>query len=523
MSDNSRQLAVLPRPRSAWQAIDAGMLLARTHYWKLLALWLFFAIPVVSLIFALIKFEVVGYWLLFLGWWFKPLNELPILMYLSRVLFNQPTSVRQALKETRPQLLRLFKTYLTLSRFSPARAMTAPVVYLEHQKGKARRKRVNTLTNATTRAYTLMLSWLHIEAIGFYVLMPILYFFIYGALEFDELFKKFIDSDQLLNTADLFIYTVVPMVLAALVGPFYVASGFLLYINRRMHLEAWDIEHKFEDLESKHSQRGAPPQFASVSMLMIIGSAVVITSLSFLPIDTTHAQESKKLAPVESIRDSVQSIYDSGDFGGSKTSMSLRFKKRPPKEGKEKKEDSDKSKFNFNMQWLATAFETLFDVSRAIVYLLAGTLIALVLWALLKFMPDSWEFARRKPQLELLDVEHHPLTKTLPTDIATAARAALKNGNHREAISLLYRGALRTVMQRHALSIPKSATERECQYWVAQCDVEQQTNDFKQVVNEWSSVAYANIQPTPEHTHDLIDFWASNFSIDAPTTAPVTR
>ena len=67
MSDNSRQLAVLPRPRSAWQAIDAGMLLARTHYWKLLALWLFFAIPVVSLIFALIKFEVVGYWLLVFG------------------------------------------------------------------------------------------------------------------------------------------------------------------------------------------------------------------------------------------------------------------------------------------------------------------------------------------------------------------------------------------------------------------------------------------------------------------------
>jgi len=46
MSDNSRQLAVLPRPRSAWQAIDAGMLLARTHYWKLLVLAVVFGLVV---------------------------------------------------------------------------------------------------------------------------------------------------------------------------------------------------------------------------------------------------------------------------------------------------------------------------------------------------------------------------------------------------------------------------------------------------------------------------------------------
>ena len=34
-------------------------------------------------------------------------------------------------------------------------------------------------------------------------------------------------------------------IVIALLEPFYVASGFAMYLNRRVELEAWDIEQEF--------------------------------------------------------------------------------------------------------------------------------------------------------------------------------------------------------------------------------------------------------------------------------------
>lgn len=509
MNEDPHKLAVFPRPRSNWQAIDAGMLLARAHYWKLLVLWLTFAIPIATTVTAIALLGFSPFWLTsWVIWWFKPLYELPILMYLSRVLFNQTTSIRLAIIESKSQIIPLLKSYLTLSRLSTARSMTAPVVFLEHQKGKARRNRVNTLTDQPTRAYTLLLAWLHIESIGSYLVFGILLSLIHSDMGLEQIWKQLTQGATESGNTNVYIYTAVPMVLAAIVAPFYVSSGFLLYINRRMQLEAWDIEHQFQDLESKHKQHTSHTFLASCSALFaLIGVFSVISALSLSPFKPAMAETSKNLAPIESIRDSISSMYENEDFGSSKTVKSLRFKKPETKN----------NKTEINTGWMTTALEFLFSISRALIYLLAGMCVALVAWALLKFMPNSWHFKRQRPTLELLDVEHHPLTRSQPDDIRTSAEEALQQGNHREAISLLYRGALRTVMRRHSLSIPKSATEKECQYWVAQCEVEEQTNHFKQLVGEWMSIAYANRQPTDKQTRDLIDFWESNFKFDEAT------
>lgn len=508
MSENLQKLAVMPRPRSHWQAIDAGMLLARKHYWKLLALWFTFSIPIGLVFFAIVYFDLLGYWVIGFGWWFKPLYELPILMYLSRALFRQPTSIRQALKDTKSQIFRLLATYLTLSRLSPTRSMTASVVFLEQQKGKARRERVSTLTNDTNRAYTLMLSWIHIEAITFYILFPIIYSLIYADMDFSELFDKFIRNDADMATPELLAYAGIPLVVSALVGPFYVASGFLLYINRRMRLEAWDIEHQFQDLETRIGHGGSSSILASHLVPLALTGTIALACIAGVAPWNTASAETSTLAPIESIRESVQEIYDEDDFGSTKTVNRLRFIES---------DDDDDELSDLDLGWVANAFEAIFKISRILVFLLAGAAVALVIWALMKYMPDSWQFTRRSPSLELLDVENHPLTKSLPADIVDAAQAALQQDNHREALSLLYRGALRTVMRRHSLSIPKSATEKECRQWVAKCKVEQQADDFDHVVNKWSHTAYANHQPTSDQTRELIDFWASNFTIDEPT------
>jgi hypothetical protein len=41
------------------------------------------------------------------------------------------------------------------------------------------------------------------------------------------------------------VVTLAYAITIAFVEPFYVASGFALYLNRRAELEAWDIEQEF--------------------------------------------------------------------------------------------------------------------------------------------------------------------------------------------------------------------------------------------------------------------------------------
>ncbi len=510
MSTSSRQLTVLPRPRSHWQAMDAGMLLARAHYLKLLAVWLCFATPVAILSSSLLFFDVSFYLVVFISWWFKPLYELPILMYLSRALFNQPATIRGALKESLSQLGRLFTSYLTLSRLSPSRSMTAPVVFLENQKGKARRLRVSVLSNAVTRAYTLMVAWLNFEGIGVYALAAIVVAFAPHGYSMDDIATMLQQGQSILGPFETIVYGILPMIMAGLVAPLYVSSGFLLYINRRMRLEAWDIEHQFQDLNLKHQKSTASTSIASSALpLALAGSIFAISALAFGPSSQAHA-ESTRTPPVESVRQTTEAIFNDPAFGFTKEGRRLVYKN----DG----EDTELNTPDFEPSKISDILDFIILISKYLVYFAAGALVVTVIWGLMRYLPDSWQFTsrfnKRKPTLDLLDVEHHPLTKSLPSDIRTAAESALAQGDFRQASSLLYRGALRTIMRRHGLSIPKSATEQECEDWVEQCNHQEQSSHFKRVVSEWSEIAYAKHHPSHEESNAAIDFWVRHFSFD---------
>jgi len=484
MATQAEKIAVMPRPRTHWQAIDAGMLFARHHYFKLVTLWLILAVPVVVTM--AISLALGLHWVIaaLIYWWLKPLYELPLLMYLSRALFGDSTSVRQALRESKPHWLRLLKSYLSLSRLSPARSTTAAVVFLEQQTGSARRSRVSVLMNDTTRSTTLLMALLHIELFSAYSLLLIV----------TALFPTFLGSQALIASA---------------IAPLYVSSGFMLYINRRMKLEAWDIEHKFHDVQIRHKK---PTQFKSsttpLAALTLTSALIVGSVLSFTPLTPAYADT--ELPRVDTVRDSVQRIHDSPLFGNTENVTRYRWK------------DNDNSALdNIDFEWgrFSDIFDFLLDASRIIVFLAAGILIAVVAMGIVKFLPDSWySNTRRRPTLDLLSEQHHPLTRSLPDDIAAAAKAALDSGDQRAATSLLYRGALRCVMRRHQLAIPSSATEQECRTLIERCGLAKQSNAFNRVVNEWSELAYGKEAVSIEQSESLIDFWLRSFSDSAAVT-----
>ncbi len=75
-------MAVRVRPRTAWEGIDLGFVMARNWFLPLWTLWLMTGLPLGLALYLLVGESV---WLaMLLAWWLKPLYEPPLLFWLSR-------------------------------------------------------------------------------------------------------------------------------------------------------------------------------------------------------------------------------------------------------------------------------------------------------------------------------------------------------------------------------------------------------------------------------------------------------
>ena len=93
---NLDQVTLEIRPRSAWEAVDLGLLMAKRWWLPMIKVWLLASAPFLAL--ALMVPEHY-FWVAFvLLWWFKPLYERPLLHILSRAVFNNLPTTRSTLK-----------------------------------------------------------------------------------------------------------------------------------------------------------------------------------------------------------------------------------------------------------------------------------------------------------------------------------------------------------------------------------------------------------------------------------------
>ena len=129
------------------------------------------------------------------------------------------------------------------------------------------------------------------------------------------------------------------------------------------------------------------------------------------------------------------------------------------------------------------------------------------LWLpLLKVGPRSGK-ATRHPAVWLLP-ENEALTAPLPVDIASAAETCWRAGQHRVALSLLYRGALASLQRGGMVSLSDSATERENLASVRAHNTDA-VEDFARIVRAWQDIAYAGRQT--EHFDSLIACFRQRF------------
>jgi hypothetical protein len=233
-------LARVLRPRLAAEASDLGVALVHAYA---RSVWRSFA-PVFVVLLVLICGTVeIAPWLPgLLIFWCKPWLDRSLLFILARAVFGQSTRFADLWRERasvwRGQWLRT----LLWQRLSSWRAFTQPVYQLEGLRGKALQQRCKLLLRGQRgMAGAMQFAYANVEvAFQFGMIAAALWFTPQDHRT--DVFKWLTSAKGgygALVSACLYAAIVLAL------EPFYVAAGLAMYLNRRVELEAWDIEQEF--------------------------------------------------------------------------------------------------------------------------------------------------------------------------------------------------------------------------------------------------------------------------------------
>ncbi|MGJ7514793.1 DUF4129 domain-containing protein [Pseudomonas baetica] len=501
---------VVIRPRPTWEAMDLGVLLSQRHRRLLMSSWAIVTLPV----FALLTWM---FWespslAVFIFWWLKPAFERLPLYILSKTLFGETPTLKQALCQwprlLKPQLL----ASLTWRRLSLSRSFLLPVVQLEGLSGEARQQRLQVLLQRDAGAARwLTLIGVHLETALWIGLMVLFYLLLPQQVALDWSWQSLItaatqDWRWLEHLTNVF-YALVLMVWE----PIYVACGFSLYLNRRTVLEAWDIELVFRRLRQRLSS-------AAVTLLM---AAILLmpTGQHTLAAEPVISPDSPRLLkqPLTSqaSREGIKAILDQPPFKNKETVTRYRFG--------EDNATTETSEDGHTPDWLKALFG-LFDSQRfgvmasLIEVMLWGTVIAAVGLLIWRYRDWLQAFVNRRltpakkatrpipQQVFGLDIDR----ETLPADIAATAES-LWQTQPREALGLLYRALLSHLLHDFNIALKDADTEGQVLERVEQLHQPALLNFSQHLTRHWQNMAYGHRLPAAHLQRELCDGWRTLF------------
>lgn len=233
-------LAIELRPRPMTEAADLGGVLVLEHarsFWRCY-------VPVFALV-ALVAAACHGIapWLPPLVlFWLKPWLDRTLLFVASRAVFGQATDASTLWRHRGGVLWGQWLSTLLWRRFSPWRAFTQAVYQLEGQKGKASRQRRAQILRGKRGAATLVqFAFANVEMVLVIGVLAIAMWFAPEGSRLQVMRWMFDTESQYAQLVTNGAYAAAVLLLE----PFYVAAGFAMYLNRRVALEAWDIEQEF--------------------------------------------------------------------------------------------------------------------------------------------------------------------------------------------------------------------------------------------------------------------------------------
>ncbi|CAI8699961.1 Membrane protein [Pseudomonas sp. IT-P100] len=501
---------VVIRPRTTWEAMDLGVLLSQRHRRLLMASWAIMTLPVFALL-TLLLWDSPSL-VAFIFWWLKPAFERLPLHILSKAMFGETPTLKQALRQwprlLKPQLL----ASLTWRRLSLSRSFLLPVVQLEGLSGQARQQRLQVLLQRDGGAARwLTIIGVHLESALWIGLMVLFYLLLPPQVELDWSWQTLLSAatqdwrwlEHLTNA----FYVMVLVVWE----PIYVACGFSLYLNRRTVLEAWDIELVFRRLRQRVS--------GAALTLLLAAFLLMPTGQNLWAAEPAIAPDSPRLLgqPLTSqaSRDSIKAILDQPPFKNKETVTRYRFG-----EDKPSAENPDDGKAP---EWLKTLFKLL-DNQR---FGALATLIEVLLWGavigaigLLIWRYRAWlqAFVSRRPALKGKVTRPLPQQafgldlsrETLPADIAASAES-LWQSSPREALGLLYRALLSHLLHDYNMALKPADTEGQVLERVEKLQQPALLAFSKNLTGHWQNMAYGHRLPPAHLQQELCDGWRTLF------------
>jgi hypothetical protein len=517
------RIAVALRPRGNFEAVDLGFRMAARWWRPLWGTWLLLFLPfAVALHLALPEDP---YWAVVVAWWSKPLFERFVLHVVSRRVFGEHAGVLDALASWREVLSPGLFADLTWRRpFAYMRSFTLPVAQLERSRGAVARERRRVLGNRTS-GHALALTWVCscFEMVVFLGL----------AFLFEVMFRPEAGEEAAGGTAPLDIaawwthgdsaYYLAAM---CIVAPFYVSAGFALYLNRRVGLEAWDVELSLRRLQQRLARAAGVVVFALLACTAVVSplpahadepapTALEAASVDAPPVgepaDSAGPAAGDAAAPAT--RDdpagrAARELFEDPVFGSSREVERWRWRTR------ESKDETERTDLGW-LDGVLDVFATLIQFAGWIA--IAAVVVAMVVLLLRIAGPVQRVAARAAPPAELFGLEIAP--ESLPPDVGAAALAACRAGDARGALSLLYRGALSALVHRHAVEIAAGAVE---------ADVLQRARGVLQpgavawldrLLAQWIAVAWARSAPDLDAVAALAGDYGRH--LDPPRADPV--
>lgn len=233
-------LAVRLRPRSPLEAGDLGVRLCQSAARSVYSCYALVAVPLMVL--ALASHEIAAWLPGLVIWWAKPWLDRTILFVLSRAAFGTSTTPTDVWRAQREVWWRQFPFTWTMRRLSPWRSLTEPVYRLEGFSILGARARIRQIRSRAMGSALMMTSVFGLAEIALTIALVSLVFWFAPSGRVPRV------DELMAGEAPSFVLWSIPLAYAGAVlflEPFYVASGFGMYLNRRAELEAWDIEQEF--------------------------------------------------------------------------------------------------------------------------------------------------------------------------------------------------------------------------------------------------------------------------------------
>jgi hypothetical protein len=236
--------------------------------------------------------------------------------------------------------------------------------------------------------------------------------------------------------------------------------------------------------------------------------AVFVLCCAAAPV--AHAQSAPEFSRDE-VASAVATVKRDPNFGGERKMTLLRWRDKAPRSKRD-------------LSWLAWTtgfFGWTMQSARSLVWvglaLLAGWL-AVYLTRVLRARGSAPESADTfQPPTHVRDLDIRPAS--LPANIGEAARAMWERGDHRAALSLLYRGLLSRLSHVHRVPIVDSSTEGDCLTLLGD-RVPPPTREYAaRLVDAWRGFVYGGTEAATPAVHALCDGFAA--ALDRSVVKPM--